>query len=570
MKRFVIAALSCACAVGFALGLVACGNTDPTKLESGQTDETLYGSVLFVQSGIPEDRLGEDGDVCLCAESGDFYRKNEGAWHPAPLERYDIEEKILSVTYSDGTKKSYRLTTAEDDTSECDHSGLSEAEPYEIYKPYCVVPEIGVKYCQKCGESFPVILAADGVTHSIDARNFEKCRFCSKLEDGSSGFAVNSSNVENINEVVEQLQDGDTIRLEDPNAEGSPSTSPAAVNFTGEHPLAIGNDKEITVEVKNVDVSFTSGTASALSVGNGSTLKFTSENSEEDRPTINLDSATSKPAISVSGKGAVVNAEGVEINCHNTKKSNGDNGNPSISVLNGGELILGKGTVVNEKDDNSSIPYCDAYGIKATGNNSVVKIDGATINSEGRGAAVFANQGAEIDFVSGEINVSTTDSSVGLCVGEDGVLEMTGGVINVTGDLTGGKQPTVSRRNCAAAIGESRADYGTGYIHVTGGVINLTPTAGRAYAISTEERGWTRAILSGDLVIHVNAAEGAQAAAFAISQGGPCEIFDNVVINGYTAQLNKGAKPEDRNFFQWVDDQYTGQYGGVTDSRTKA
>lgn len=577
MKGKWMAALTGVCAASLALGLVACGQANgAAQYEEEQQTVVTDGTVLAVPSGFPTDSFGEDGDVCFAMESGDFYRKDKGAWYSAGIDRYDIADQVLSVTFADGGEGRYRMISSESEKSECKHEGLEEAEVYKIYDPYCVVPGIGVKYCSHCGMGFPVMIAVDPEQHSIDESNFSRCRFCSKLEDGSDGFVVDSSNVGRISEAVEQLQDGDTLYLGNPNVESSPETSPEVLAFTDTTPLDIGANKDITVEVRdNVDVSFTSGdSSSALTVGAGSTLNFTGgENGEgesgDNIPTVYLDSKTTKPAVSVSGKDAVVNVEGVEINCHNTTKVNGSKGNPSISVSKGGTLNLGEGTFVNEKDADSTIHFYDAYGIKATGNKSVVKIDGATINSEGRGSAVLATDGATIEFVSGEVNVTANDGTVGLCVGNNATLEMSGGVINVTGDLTGGTESSRSQ-NCAAAIGENNWFEGGSTINVTGGIINLTPTAGRAYAITTQKGSWTTAYLSGSLVIHVNAAEGAQAAAFAIAQAAPCEILDYVVVDGWTAETNVDANPDDRNFFQWRDEQYTGLYGALTDSRTKA
>lgn len=584
MKGKWMAALTGVCAASLALGLVACGQANgAAQYEEEQQTVVTDGTVLVVPSGFPTDSFGEDGDVCFAMESGDFYRKDKGAWYSAGIDRYDIADQVLSVTFADGGEGRYRMISSESEKSECKHEGLEEAEVYKIYDPYCVVPGIGVKYCSHCGMGFPVMIAVDPEQHSIDESNFSRCRFCSKLEDGSDGFVVDSSNVGRISEAVEQLQDGDTLYLGNPNVESSPETSPEVLTFTDTTPLDIGANKDITVEVRdNVDVSFTSGdSSSALIVGAGSTLNFTGGEKGEGEsgdniPTVYLDSKTTKSAVSVSGKGAVVNVEGVEINCHNTTKFiDGETGNPSISVSAGGVLNLGKGTVVNAKDDSHDatkpegvVPYCDAYGIKAKGGNSAVTIDGATINSEGRGSAVLATDGATIEFKSGEVNVTATDSTVGLCLGDEANLEMTGGVINVTGDLTGGIQSTPSRKNCAAAIGESIAyGFGENTIVVTGGVINLAPTKGRAYAFSTIGAGRTTVNLSGNLEIHVNAAEGAQAAAFAISQGSPCGIYDDVVIDGFTAKTNEKANPEDRNFFQWIDDFYFG-IGTVIDRRT--
>lgn len=548
MKKILIGALACACMVGFTLGLVACGQADNGSAELPATGQetVLNGSVLMIPDGFPADSLGEDGDVCFVTENGDFFRKDNGVWSAASIEHYDIlESNVLSVTFENGQNGNYKMTTLDEDSS-CNHAGLADAEAQVVYESFCVVPGIGVKYCDECRSSFAVILPADPEHHEIhEGENFGRCVFCNLLEDGTSGFVVDNSNV---GEALEQLRDGDKLVV----------NSNEKITFNSEMPLNVSDQKNITVDFKDSEVEFTSeNRKSAISVGSGSTLTLTSstEHSEDGsgKDKVTLDSVTSA-VVSVSGKDSHLNIEDVVIDCRNSNTSNV----PSISATNGAEVNIDGNTVIyaNKYDD---LIFAEPYVLKATGKNTVVNINDVTVYADGRVTPFQAANQATLNFNGGEINISSCESAFALSASGGGKLRMTGGTINVVGDLTIGSDPVSSypsKWDCAIAVGNYPDEYAD--IAITGGVINLNPSAGTAIAVATSG-GLIE--VSGDAIINVNAEAGAKAYAFAAAwPGDVIALYDDVEVN--ITETDDG-----RNKWQLIDSYYTNNSSAIGDYR---
>lgn len=176
------------------LGFAACTN-EGGRANEGAAQPAEDGSVLVLESGVPEIFFGETGDVCLVADTGELYRKTESGWTAAECESYEIAENRLTVTYADGTVEAY--TMSEGEASECAHDNLGE--PVTVYEPLCVVPGIGVRTCPDCKESFPVILPATG-EHSYEAGGYT-CLVC-----GETNY-FKDAELENGRYVIEDMRD---------------------------------------------------------------------------------------------------------------------------------------------------------------------------------------------------------------------------------------------------------------------------------------------------------------------------------------------------------------------------
>lgn len=148
--------LSLALGVTLSLAVAACGGGS-AETSSDHSAVTAHGRMLAIGSGEPQALLGEEGDICLVAETGLLYRKSSNGWAEAAYESYSAENDIFTVNYSDGAVGTYEMTVL---PSECKHENLSD--PVTVYDPKCVIPGIGVCYCAECGEAFPTILPASG------------------------------------------------------------------------------------------------------------------------------------------------------------------------------------------------------------------------------------------------------------------------------------------------------------------------------------------------------------------------------------------------------------------------
>lgn len=546
-KRWLILATGVLC-VGALTAAAACSTGVPTQPEEpvGAT-----GTVLFLEEGEPDRQLGTGGDVCFVASTGTVYRKVGTKWRETAFEAYSVEGEMLNVTYSDGTVGIYEIAAPQANdgaATACEHTDFSEL--VTIYPAFCVVPGIGVKTCDACHESFVEIIPADPEKHDIDASNFGKCSMCGKLEDGTSGFVVDSSNVENIGAVVEQLQDGDTLHIGGNKEGGDPGTS-EAVQFTAEHSLDIGENKNVTVDVKDVDVTFTSGASSALSVGAGSSVTFKSEEGGTEAPTINLNSYSSKPAVSVNGNGAVLNVEGMKINVQNEHKTTDPTGStnfPSaIVVQNGGEANIGGNTVIEVYGQTENpVAYKEPHAAKVTGKGSVLNIENTTVNTHNATAFYAENEG-ELHFNSGEINVEGGSSCAALSLGSGaGKIVFSGGTINIKGEIKGTHAHGLG--NFAAAIGSTEEQCGGAEVIVNGGTINLAPTSGIAIAIlGVGDIPRSSAYVGDGVVINMNATGSGKAYVGVndYSKAFCIYIYGDTVIKGEIDGVHNFRKPDE-------------------------
>lgn len=152
--------------VVLAFAAASCGS----KEESGDIGNE-NASVLIV-GGAPDASLGADGDICFDGTSQKLYVKSVGRWVETSYRSCAIEDNVLSVTYADGSVKRYALA-ADEPSEDCTHENLSEV--FAVYPAKCVVPGIGVQSCLKCGESFSVIIPADGLSHELEG---DHCTIC--------------------------------------------------------------------------------------------------------------------------------------------------------------------------------------------------------------------------------------------------------------------------------------------------------------------------------------------------------------------------------------------------------
>ena len=175
--------VSGALCLGLAIAGVACAETQ-TLSEPTEENKQCSGVVHFLERGEPSDVLGEYGDVCMVATTGEFFRKTETGWKCEELFEYTIEDEVLTVSYRDGSAGTYALAAS--DEGEHVHK---YGDAYTVYAPKCVIPGIGVEYCKECHEAFPVILPTDPENleaHEMETfhyadKDIKRCSLCSRV-----------------------------------------------------------------------------------------------------------------------------------------------------------------------------------------------------------------------------------------------------------------------------------------------------------------------------------------------------------------------------------------------------
>ncbi len=159
-------------ALSLGLALAACGDADTGTVPSDRGGAlTDSGRLLTLSRGEPDPSLGEEGDICLVAETGLLYRKSAEGWSETSLTGYSASGSVLTVTYTDGSVGAYDMTAT---AGECAHETFGE--PVTVYPARCVIPGIAVKTCTECHEAFPVILPATG-EHEY-AEGSYTCLYC--------------------------------------------------------------------------------------------------------------------------------------------------------------------------------------------------------------------------------------------------------------------------------------------------------------------------------------------------------------------------------------------------------
>lgn len=176
MKRKTVKILLTAClAITVSAAAAACGTAESAEnvgdLPTDQTQSIKSGRMLTLSSGEPDAMLGEEGDICLVAETGILYRKSAKGWAATEFTSYNASGSTLTVTYTDGSMGTYDLAPMSGD---CAHETFED--PYIVYPAKCVIPGIAVKTCTECHESFPVVLPATG-EHEYAEGSYD-CLYC--------------------------------------------------------------------------------------------------------------------------------------------------------------------------------------------------------------------------------------------------------------------------------------------------------------------------------------------------------------------------------------------------------
>ncbi len=184
--------------------------------------EDVSGVVHFLERGEPNDSLGETGDACLVATSGEFFRKTENGWKYEDLTSYAVNDGVLNVSFKSGENENYSLI--DEGTTEVGHVH-TYGDTYTIYEAKCIIPGIAVKYCTTCKYAFPVVLAVQPdvyeahemkeYVHGDTNRRCELCMKSAKLNnDGTYEFGsylYDISTDANIADVFDQAEDNSTV-----------------------------------------------------------------------------------------------------------------------------------------------------------------------------------------------------------------------------------------------------------------------------------------------------------------------------------------------------------------------
>ncbi len=464
MKKVLLGVLACACTVGFTLGLAACGQAGSGTAEPpaiGQ-ETVLDGAVLMIPDGFPADTLGEDGDVCFATENGDFFRKENGAWSLSSIEHYDIlENDVLSVTFGNGQSGKYKMTTLNEGSS-CDHAGLAEAETHVVYESFCVVPGIGVKYCDECGSSFAVILPANPEHHSIDEENFGQCRYCGKLESGGSVVVADSSN---FTESLDEVQDGDVLVVDE------------AIEMSGETLEVDG--KDITIDIAGHDLTLQntgSDRKDGLSLENGANVTLTDSKGEGTLTLSNAGSGNNDIFLYNTDEETTttLTLRDIDIECIYPAGLWNDRA-PIYAYAEAGNAVVNveAGTHIHANSPTGRGLSCiAAQGAEVNLDGGIFELEASRDgNIGGYTCAVEAGDGTNVNLNGGEIDLLGKGGN--LCgiaaVGEGVNITMTGGTINVLSDDV----PSPKLETEIVGIYADIEDYESLHIVMESGTINV-------------------------------------------------------------------------------------------------
>ena len=464
--------------LGLTLAGVACTGGGATNEVPA---EDVSGVVHFLERGEPTDSLGETGDACLVATSGEFFRKTENGWKYEDLTSYAVNDGVLNVSFKSGENENYSLI--DEGTTEVGHVH-TYGDTYTIYEAKCIIPGIAVKYCTTCKYAFPVVLAVQPGHHDIDEDNYGKCKVCGKLQDGTKGFEVKPQGTEEnakisetqLSDVFNKAVDGDTIIMQ------------GETEISADSQLSF-SDKGLTIDVRGHDFTLkkddcTEGAPSNITVGAGGSLTIT-DSSSDNSGSLSFEiplgggngGGTSRclEAIGEVDNRAQLEFKDIKVNINDNNMTN------IVMVTANADVVFGEDTVFNING------VAQTIGIYAN-TNSNLTIDGAQINAEGDVVPFIVGgheQGATLTLKSGEINLKDAgDSMFAVQVNGGGNFIMEGGKIEISGDMSAKIEDST---DCSIAIGiENRYSNGTIYqsqVNLMGGEIVLAPTKGTAMGI---------------------------------------------------------------------------------------
>lgn len=285
--------------LGLTLAGVACAG-------SGETNElpaeSVSGVVHFLERGEPDNSLGETGDACLVATSGEFFRKTESGWKYEELTGYDVKDGVLTATFRSGANENYALI--DEGEAEVEHVH-TYGDTYTIYDMKCIFPGIGVKYCTTCGYASPMVLAArsdvyeahEMVDYEYAGETIKRCELCMKsaTPNGDGTYELGSylydiSSDADIADVFNKAEDNSTVVVQGETTIGDDKT------------IEVG-DKNLTLDVagNNLTVEKKTEESRGIVVEAGGSLTITDssatpESEERGKFTLNVTEADNQSA----------------------------------------------------------------------------------------------------------------------------------------------------------------------------------------------------------------------------------------------------------------------------------
>ncbi len=301
------------------------------------------------------------------------------------------------------------------------------------------------------------------------------------------------------------------------------------LTLDGSAPLAVGADLTIDVGENNLTVK-SQGTNAGIQVEAGKNL--TIKGAENGK--VSLDSASSKPAISVKGSDATLDIQGADVSVKNTNSGN----SPAIVAEKGASVNIGGGSKITVEGQGRNSAYKEPQFAKVTGNNSTINIDDEnTVIDLDNATGIYAENNGTINFKNGTLNMTGGSCCVGLGLGAGaGNIVFSGGTINITGEITGKHAAGEGLENVAIAIGSTQEECNGAEVIVSGGVINLAPTAGIAIAFGgAGADGRSEVHAGGGVKINLNAVQDGKAYAASSTQGDPglvIYLYNDTYITG--------------------------------------
>ncbi len=332
-------------------------------------------------------------------------------------------------------------------------------------------------------------------------------------EEGNKTYFVGSA--EDITNLLSKAE-GEAVSV----------TLESDLTLDGSTTLAVGSD--LTIDVGGNDLTVKSqGTNAGISVAEGKNLTIKGAESG----TVHLDSASSKPAISIKGNGATLDIQGANVSIKNE-----NSGKPAILAENGGLVNL-KDSTIGVEGTPSDSSYKEPQIANVTGDGSVLNIENTTVNSK-NATAFYVEREGTLNFKSGEINFTGGDFCAAIGFGDGaGKVVFSGGTINIRGDLTGARSGVASGfQDVAIAIGGTTdGNQSEGQLIINGGTINLENTSGTAIAIGGMAGDDCYAYVGDGAVINTHATGSGKAYVSVTGAGFPtwlCYIYSDTVIDG--------------------------------------
>ena len=536
--KYGLLALSGVLCVGFALAGAACAGNSSANVPDGKEE---IGVVHFLERGELKEGLGDLGDACLVASTGEFFRKTERGWQYEALTGYDIENNVLTASFKDGTDGTYTLIAENEEIGEHEHEW---GDSYVIYEAKCVVPGIGLKYCTVCGQAFPEILAVE--PEKLEAHNIKRCTLCSRTasqdtegKDILDNYIYDVDENNSVSDVFDKVEDGDIVVLQED------------ATLKPDEKLVVGDESEkkdvildvagrqLTSEMKDETVE-DGNTNIVVKEDSSLTITDTHKETEEGpKGSFNLNfqvnsgnyqrEPTGQYALKIEG--GELNVTDVDFNIENKT------GCFAMCVSDGGVVNFDETTNLNLTGKDAELDKVDAdngnfgYGMFVT-EGSTVNLNGTQLTATGSISPFFVgfgDQESTINVQNG--SVIDLDGCFNWNQGDGKHVSTNAGfVLYTNGKVT---FDASSEINIKGSVKDffGTASYSVGFFCIGGGEVDfngkmsLDMTSGNAFGFQVATNFYSGADGKGGIILNATVTIGANATINAVTKAGYPVVF---------------------------------------------